>query len=248
MQASTIDEVLQRLDGVIERARSARSRRGYFPSLYRKVTVGVQEGIRDGVFEDGDRMERLDVVFANRYLEAVEAEERGETPTHSWQVAFEAAGRWRPIVVQHLLLGMNAHINLDLGIAAARAAPGAELESLHADFNRINQVLASLVDGVKEELSTVWPALRLLDRLAGDKEDRIINFSMVQARDQAWKHAESLAPLTEIDQATRIEGLDSWVADFGQVIWRPGLKARLITLIIRLRERGSVPEIIDLLG
>ena len=29
------------------------------------------------------------------------------------------AGRWRPIVLQHLLLGINAHINLDLGVTAS---------------------------------------------------------------------------------------------------------------------------------
>jgi len=247
MPASTIDEVLERLDELIERARSDSSRRGYFPALYRKVTASVKQGIHDGIFDDRERMERLDVVFANRYLEAVEADERGEAPTLSWQVAFEAADTWRPIVLQHLLLGMNAHINLDLGIAAAAAAPGAELESLHNDFNRINDVLANLVGGVKEELSTVWPALRLLDRLAGTKEDRVINFSMTQARDQAWRHAQRLAPLSEAERGARIEKLDHWVSDFGRLVWRPGYKARAITLWIRLRERGSVPEIIDLL-
>ncbi len=247
MPASTIDEVLDRLDDLIGSARHRSSRRGYFPALYRKVTASVKQGIHDGIFDDGERMERLDVAFANRYLEAVEVDERGEAPTHSWQVAFEAADTWRPIVLQHLLLGMNAHINLDLGIAAAVAAPGAELQSLHDDFNRINGVLASLVDGVREGLSRVWPALRLLDRLAGDKEDRIINFSMTRARDKAWQHAQRLAPLTEAERRAQIESLDGWVSDFGRLVQRPGFKARMITLWIRLRERGSVPEIIDLL-
>ncbi len=246
--AATIDEVLDRLDEVIERARIAASRRGYFPALYRKVTASVQAGIRDGVFDDGERMERLDVVFANRYLEAVEAVERGARPTRSWQVAFDADGTWRPIVLQHLLLGMNAHINLDLGIAAARTAPGPALEGLHADFNRINQVLARLVDGVRAELATVWPPLRILDRLAGETEDEVINFSMTRARDRAWECARRLAPLAPADQEPLIDAQDLKVSLLGRLIWRPGPKARMITLYIRLRERGSVPEIIDLLG
>ena len=125
--AATIDEVIAQLDEVIDRARREGSRVGYFPALYRKVTVAVKEGIAAGRFEDGQRMERLDVVFANRYLEAMAAWRAGEPPTRSWQLSFEAAGRWWPIVLQHLLLGMNAHINLDLGVAAARTAPGAEL-------------------------------------------------------------------------------------------------------------------------
>ena len=167
MRASTIDEVIENLDGVIARARRQDSRAGYFPALYRKVTVRVKEGIRDGVFEDGERMERLDVIFASRYLEAVSAVARGEPTTRSWAVSFRAARSWWPIVLQHLLLGMNAHINLDLGIAAARTAPGAELASLENDFNTINDVLAKLVNGVKEELTAVWPRLRRLDRWPG---------------------------------------------------------------------------------
>ena len=247
MPASTIDEVIERLDGVIERARRDSSRRGYFPALYRKVTVAVKEGIRVGTFEDGERMERLDVVFANRYLEALAMLERGEPPTHSWEVSFRAARSWQPIVLQHLLLGMNAHINLDLGIAAARTAPGAELAGLRNDFNTINDVLARLVNGVKEELTAVWPKLRLLDRLAGEAEDTIVNFSIAKARDHAWELASKLAPLRPEDQAAEIAATDRRVAVLGRLIWKPGPVARITTALVRLGERGTVPEIIDLL-
>lgn len=246
--ATTIDEVLEALDAVIARARREESRAGYFPALYRKVTARVKEGIAAGRFEDGERLERLDVVFANRYLEAVAALRRGEPPTRCWQVSFDASRRWWPIVLQHLLLGMNAHINLDLGIAAARTAPGAELASLRGDFDRINELLAELVDGVKEELTTVWPRLRRLDRLAGDAEDRIINFSISEARDRAWRLARTLAPLTPEQQASQIAATDRLVAGLGRLIWKPGPAARLTTGFIRLGERGTVPEIIDLLG
>jgi hypothetical protein len=46
---------------------------------------------------------------------------------------------------------MNAHINLDLGIAAAQVAPGPALPALHTDFLCINAILASVV-------ATVVPA------------------------------------------------------------------------------------------
>ena len=47
-----------------------------------------------------------------------------------WSVAFHAAHRRPPIIFQHLLLGMNAHINLDLGIACAEVAPGPAIDDL----------------------------------------------------------------------------------------------------------------------
>ena len=248
MPAATIDEVIERLDEVVGRARRDRSRNGYFAALYRKVTVSVRDGIRAGRFEDGERLERLDVIFANRYLEAVAAAERGERPTRSWQVSFTAASGWWPIVLQHLLLGMNAHINLDLGIAAARTAPGGELAGLENDFNRINDVLAELTGGVKEELAAVWPRLRRLDRKAGRVDDRVIQFSITKARDHAWKLAQRLAPLATEDQAAEIATADRKVAKLGHVIWRPGPIARLKLGFIRLGERGTVPEIIELLS
>ena len=248
VSATTIDGVIEELDALVSRSRDRASRLGYFAALYRKVTVAVEQAIREGEFDDGERMEQLDVRFANRYLDAVAAREEGRAPTTAWQVPFEAAPRYWPIVVQHLLLGMNAHINLDLGIAAARTAPGAALPELLRDFDRINGILASLVGGVKAELTRIWPLLGLLDRLAGTAEDRIIDFSMERARDSAWRFAEKLAPLPEEAQAPEIARMDELVAVFGRMIWKPPAPLRAVEALIRLGERGSVSRKIHVLS
>jgi len=75
-------------------------------------------------------MERLDVTFANRYLDAVARHRAGRETTRAWGVAFAALGRWPPIVIQHQMLGMNAHINLDPGIAAAETRGTVDLAVL----------------------------------------------------------------------------------------------------------------------
>ena len=124
MPARTIDEVIEHLDDVIALARSEKSRLGYFAVHYRNVTIKVKEGILAGSFEDGARMERLDVAFANRYLDALKRYRQGEEPSKCWHTSFRAAENWHPIILQHLLLGINAHINLDLGVAAAQTSPG----------------------------------------------------------------------------------------------------------------------------
>src|SRR5690606_25957110 len=126
----------------------------YFAALYERVTTNVRRALVAGdVFEDNPRMERLDVVFANRFLTAWDRHRRGEAPTQSWQVAFAVLDDPQPLVVQHLLLSMNAHINIDLGVAAATIAPTpAALEALWPDFKRINDVLARLVIVVEDEL------------------------------------------------------------------------------------------------
>ena len=67
MAATTIDEVLARLTGIIDESLQTGSRAGFFAALYYKVTAKVKEGISKNEFEDGARIEKLDVVFANRY-------------------------------------------------------------------------------------------------------------------------------------------------------------------------------------
>ncbi|HEX6865271.1 MAG TPA: DUF5995 family protein, partial [Thermoanaerobaculia bacterium] len=102
--ANNIDEVLETLDGIIADCRARRDPLGYFPALYRQVTLEVKKGIDQGQFDDGPRMDRFDALFANRYFEAYETFRAGGTPSKSWQVAFEATGSGRLIILQDLLV------------------------------------------------------------------------------------------------------------------------------------------------
>jgi hypothetical protein len=248
MPAQTIDHVIQQLEDIVDWSKRHESRLGYFAALYRKVTISVKKGIASGFFEDGKRLERLDVVFAERYIMAFEQYRSNQKTTRSWQLAFETSKHWWPIVLQHLLLGMNAHINLDLGIAAARTSPGDTLPSLKNDFDKINEILAALVDGVQQELARIWPLLGLLDRIGGRTDEALINFNMRKARDKAWKVAQELAPIDQAEQMSGIDQIDKEVARFGRVVRHPGLLVGAVNKIIRLGERGKVPQIIDTLN
>ena len=189
----TIDGVLARLNALLDESIRDGRRIGYFVALYERVTSNVRHALIAGnVFDDGPRMETLDVIFANRFIEAWEQHVSGQKPTDSWGAAFGRLDDPGPLVVQHLMLGMNAHINLDLGIAAATVAPTpAQLEALHADFNRINDVLARLVKMVEIQLTTICPPLSRLADLA-TVEERIFDFGMAASRDVAWKLAQDL--------------------------------------------------------
>ena len=118
MAAKTIDDVIASLEKIIADNIAQQSRLGYFAALYKRVTEAVKKGIANGEFMDGPAMEKLDIVFATRYLDAYETYMAKGSPSVSWQVAFDAAQRRPPLVIQHLFVGMNAHISLDLGIAA----------------------------------------------------------------------------------------------------------------------------------
>lgn len=246
MQAKSIAQVIKQLDEIVDWSIEHNSRAGYFAALYRKVTIKIQEGIKQDLFEDNARMERFDVIFANRFLRAHALWQAGKNPTMVWQTTFHALKSWQPLVLQHLLLGMNAHINLDLGIAAARTAPGSKLASLENDFNKINDVLAELVNSVVDELCQIWPPLRLLT--VGKADNVLANFSMDKARAESWAFAETLAALKVADQEDEIRDKDYQMAKLGMVFANPGAMLNLALLPVRVGERGSIVQKIHVLS
>lgn len=244
---TTIGDVLTRLDSVIAQCRRRRSKLGYFAVLYRNVTGRVQQAMLAGRFEDAARMERLDVLFAQRYLHAIEQFWRGEAPSRSWAVAFNAARFWPLTILQHMLLGINAHINLDLAIAAVQTAPGRELPALKHDFDEISLLLIEMVDEVQTRIERVSPWYWLIDRVGGRTDEHLCAFAMQAARSRAWQVAEQLA-LTAPDQLTHvIAGHDQVVAGLGRGLYFPTFMLGTAHFLIRLRELDNVPQVMELL-
>lgn len=247
MQAKTIDEVILFLEQIIQENKEIPSTMGYFAALYHKVTCKVKEGIENDFFDDNPRMEQLDVIFANRYLQAYSEFQNGTKPTNSWQIAFEEADSYWLIVLQHLLLGMNAHINLDLGIAAAEVMKGKNIDDLHNDFNKINTILSELVHDVQKELSLIWTFLAKILKKTEKFSIILTDFSMKLARDGAWKYATLLANSPETNWPQLIASRDAKVVKKANLVINPGFIARLIFKIIRLEETGNIKTRIEIL-
>lgn len=247
MSPTSIDDVLAALDDIVERARRDGDRRGYFAVLYRKVTGKIKEGVASGHFDDAERMARLGVLFAGRYVEAEHADSHRSELTRSWRVAFDACASWRPLLLQHLLAGINAHINLDLGIAAARCSPGTRLPELRGDFEKVNDILTSMLAPVQANIGTVSPLIGLLDTIGGRTDDEIIKFSIRRARDGAWRFATRLAALDEDAWPDAIAEQDRCVALVAHTVLRPGLLSTGL-LLIRLAESNDVRRNMDALA
>ena len=191
-----IDGVVQAIDSIIDWSISVSSRLGYFAALYKRITIAIGAAVLQGKFEDAQRMQRFDVIFATRYFDALNGyfhPDQFAKPTRSWRLTFDAASRPEPIILQHMLAGVNTHIDLDLGIAAQTAAPRGNPAALHNDFNTVNAVLASQVSGVVGELDELSPALAALYRVMSDNEIFLIDEAVKTLRDSAWRFATVLA-------------------------------------------------------
>ena len=242
LQKNTIEHVISQLDEIIYESEITKNPLGYFAVLYRSVTVKVKEGIENNFFDDGSRMEQLDIIFAKRYIDAYYSWQKNEPVSQSWQKAFELSTGYWPIVLQHLLIGMNAHINLDLGIAATEVSKNKNLNDLENDFNKINEILFSLVNKVQNNLADIWPGLKKILQKTGIADDFFVDFSMELARDGAWKFAQFISNTPKNNIRFMIETRDIKVAKKASLITNPGFVAKLIFCIIRLGEKGTVEK------
>ena len=187
-QLASVSEVLQRLRGVgagLDPADGV----GHFNTLYLLVTERVGERLAAHAFVNPAFLERLDVVFAGLYLEAVDAPD--ERRSKAWTPLFECRTAAGLVPLQFALAGMNAHINHDLAIATVRAcrqlgltptSPGV----LH-DYLTVDAVLAEVHEEVRQSL--LDETERRLDREVSPVLNLVGSWSVSRARDAAWQQA-----------------------------------------------------------
>ncbi|MCJ8289115.1 MAG: hypothetical protein HRT58_08910 [Crocinitomicaceae bacterium] len=247
MSDRTIEEIIDSLEQIIQTSKETENPLGYFAALYQKVTITIKDKLGTDYFDDDARMEKLDVTFASRYLKAYTDYQKGKPISKSWEVAFVAAKDERYIVLQHLLFGMNAHINLDLGIAAAEITNPSTIASLESDFNKINVILGELTNEVQEDLAKIWPRLLWILKFFKKTDDYIVNFGMNIARESAWKFANEIVVKNGDEKQNKIDEKDEKVAGYGKLLKGKGWIERAIIGVIRRREIGNVKEKIEAL-
>ena len=245
MRANDIVHVIELLDGVVDEKKAAADPLGYFAAMYREVTRRVLQGIEDGDFDDGDRMNKMDTAFANYYFAAID----GSCVSRPWKVAFDFAATSKPGVFQHLLLGMNAHINYDLPQAVVDVVSGPGIDDVHQDYDRINDILLRLLNPVQEVVETFIFGAATIDVALGNLDESFAGWSVEKARAHAWVHARELALVdAPADKAPIIAHLEGFATDLAATkIANPGLIAGLPFRIARGLERTDVRAIVEAL-
>jgi hypothetical protein len=193
----SLEQTHNALQRTEELLRAAGDRRSVFLTIYVKMTKGVIQGIEMGAFHDSVWARKYLIEFANWYREALLNFEHGnlQAVPQPWQLAFSASRSGHTLVIQDLLLGVNAHINYDLAYTLDEISIDPKRAKKLQDHNRINRILASLVDTAQSILSELYSAAGLaeVDVSLGHFDEWFTLFSLTEARDLAWKNATSLA-------------------------------------------------------
>jgi hypothetical protein len=241
----TIDEVLLRLDEIIHESIQDKTYLCLFAFVYRETTAEVKKAIENGRFDDPDRMEKMDVIFANLYIHAYENYKNKLEVSKCWDHTFDAQ-KQRLAVMQHVMLGMNAHINHDLSVAAAQVAQGEQIIGLKNDFMIINDILSELTDRIQDSLGRISMPMKIMDFVGWRYDEKIINFSIRKARDFAWLNAMELALLKNDLLEARKKQIDLRVMEFSRMIMHPPGKAvRLALKLISVFETKDPNKIME---
>jgi hypothetical protein len=128
-----------------------------FNNMYLRVTRAFAESLTDGTFRDPQLMEALGTHFASLYLEAVDADARGDLVAPSWAPLFAARHDTSVPQIRFALAGMITHINHDLPLSVAaicqRYGTSPSSSSLRADYRQMNRLLAHLEPEIRASLS-----------------------------------------------------------------------------------------------
>src|SRR5262249_24776608 len=160
-----IDGVIARMSALAQELRGTGDARLAFHNTYLRTTQAVAVALGDGFFADTDWVDRWDVAFAQLYLDALEAGQRGGPVPAPGAGAFGPARRQPGVApVRHVLLGMNAHINYDLPQALLAVISDEEFSdpavraAREADHRRIDEVLSARVGAEDAEMQESGPA------------------------------------------------------------------------------------------
>ncbi|MFH9008259.1 DUF5995 family protein [Streptomyces afghaniensis] len=215
------------VDGVISRMRALdatlhpRDGVAVFNRVYLAVTEGVDRYVDTGRFPDPHAAITLDVRFAERYLEAVEAAAGERRPPACWRPLFQFRRHPGVRPLQFALAGINAHIGHDLALAVVDTcrtldcAP-AELED---EFDTVGDLLVSLEERIREDLMPGPDVLQIADPLT----HLLGSWSLERARDATWTAARALWALRGFPDVAEefTERLDTAVGFAGRMLLTP---------------------------
>jgi hypothetical protein len=233
-EPKTLDDSVRGIDQVVDWAIKAESHIGYFAALYKRITLAIQDAITEGVFDDGDRVGQLGIVFSQRYFKSLNAyfyPDECQGLTLPWEVSFVGDQNHKAIMLQHMMAGLNAHITFDLGLATLAIA-GNSLDTLENDFNRVNALLCSQIPGILDVVQQLSPDLRLIRRLIPD-EVGLLKRVLTKLRRGAWLFAIYMATHPQNGREKTVNH-EAWTAAVGSWYLQPSARWTLFPVLVRV--------------
>ena len=198
-------DLVQKMDRLASSWEAAKDNRGIFLRCYCMMTENMTRALENQRFIDGEWVENLLNRFAEYYFDALACYDCGEEVPQVWRTVHEEATKDDLHVLQHLFLGVNAHINYDLVLTLYEIL-SPEWDSLtdqqkdirYNDHMMVNTIIGETIDQVQDEVvETHAPQMDLVDKLLGRLDEKLISGLISKWRKSVWKDTLELLACEE---------------------------------------------------
>jgi uncharacterized small protein (DUF1192 family) len=237
----SIDDVVTGLKAIEAILAATADRRGVFVEAYLLITLELKNRIEQAGFEDTAWVSRYVVAFAELYRKALVAHEAGEAGLPKpWKAAFDAAKLPTTLILQDLVLGINAHINNDLPNALVAIGIDPERDSRKRDHDAVNDALRVATAPVEQRICELYaPGLgELKDQVFG-LDKLLTTFSFEKARAAAWASGVSLVNAQGAEERALVRThIDEGAGALAQLILAPNREHPLLIETLQKIEQG----------
>lgn len=196
---SVVDKMME----TVKKFEANKDNRTIFLHCYSMMTANMLLAIEQNKFHDTQWVNQLLNRFADYYFNALTCYDCGqETPT-VWKEVHKAAASKKLHVIQHLLLGVNSHINYDLVLTLydMLSPEWADLSDemrvkRYQDHCLVNLIIGETIDKVQDEVVEKYsPSMDVIDKLMGRLDEFLLLKLITAWRDKVWDHTQELLVL-----------------------------------------------------
>jgi len=206
--------VTERMQQLIDEWQARNDRRAAFLACYHVMTANMLAAIEQGEFNDPEWVSSWLHHFAGYYFNALDEYEQGDPTTPSvWRQTFDAASQPGTLILQNLMLGVNAHINYDLIFALVDMLEpewyqlsSDQRQERYDDHCQVNAVIQRSIDAVQDTIIEPGdPLMEFADWLLGPTDEWAVSRLISGWRESVWQHAKSLLEAADLEERQRVK-------------------------------------------
>lgn len=200
------------MNGFLDSWQRRDDRRAVFLTCYSMMTSNMLVALEAGEFQDPAWVQALLDRFADYYFDALYAYDTGVVaPSTIWHFTFDSTQTSNLHVLQHLLLGVNAHICYDLVFALVDQM--ADWQSLtesqravrYRDHCHVNDIIFRTINRVQDDVIKRYCAtMGMVDEWMGTVDEWLLHRMIVEWRDEVWNFATQLLGCTDEPAANEV--------------------------------------------
>ena len=218
--------IATRMQSLVQEFEEGADRRAIFLNCYMLMTQNVLKAVEAREFNDPEWVLTLVHRFADYYFDGLTTFKLNEASTSAvWRFTHHAADAPQTMVLQNLLLGVNAHINYDLVLTLVdllepewKQLSAEQCQQRHSDYCQVNEIISHTIDIVQDDVVERYsPIMDLVDKMLGTADEWLISRLITNWRDEVWDRAVGMMGTADAEErrmlADQIEAITLKRAD-----------------------------------